>query len=172
MQLEALGGPTGVADRLERRPPGEVLVPAHREAESGRERVVLGVDVLRPEAVALLEPQRVERAAARRDQAVLSARLPQHVPRPLAHRDLPVELPAELARVADALGPYRRDLADAQVSRVMYGNASFDTSTSVTADSTSRALGPQSPSANNDPVRTVICTRSPSRICGRRNASS
>ena len=35
---------------------------------------------------------------------------------------------------------------------VKYGNASFDTSTSATARSTSRAFGPHRPSANNDPA--------------------
>ena len=40
----------------------------------------------------------------------------------------------------------------------MYGNASFDTSASVTACSTSRARGPHSPSANSEPVRSVIAT--------------
>ena len=39
------------------------------------------------------------------------------VPDALAHRELPVQLPAQLAGVGDALGPHRRHLADVQVAR-------------------------------------------------------
>ena len=48
---------------------------------------------------------------------MLPPRLPQHVPRALAHRDLAVELPPELAGVRDPLGPHGVDLADVQVAR-------------------------------------------------------
>ena len=85
--------------------------------EPGLERIVLGVDVLSPQPVALLQPQRVERAAAGGDQPVLAAGLPQQVPDPIAHRELSVQLPAQLAGVADALRPHRADLADVQVAR-------------------------------------------------------
>src|SRR5205085_4300348 len=100
-----------VTDPLERLPALEVLVPLHREAETGRDRVVLGPDVLAPQAVALLEPQGVERAEPRGDQTVFAPRLPQEVPDPRTHLERPEQLPAELADVAD---PLREDghLAD------------------------------------------------------------
>ena len=103
-------------DPLEGLPALELLVPLHREAEAGLERVVLRVDVLAPQPVALLQPERVEGAAAGRRDAVLAPGLPE-VPGALPHRELSVQLPAELARVTDALRPDRADLAHVEILR-------------------------------------------------------
>ena len=48
---------------------------------------------------------------------MLAAGLPQQVPRAIAHGELPVQLPAQLAGVGDALRPHRPHLADVQVLR-------------------------------------------------------
>src|SRR5262249_19486463 len=103
---------------LERRATLEVaLVHLHREAEARLERVVLDVDVLVPESIALLETHGVEGARARGEDPVVAAGLPEEAPRSIAHRSLAVELPAELAGVRDPLRPHRRDLADVQIPR-------------------------------------------------------
>ena len=56
------------------------LVELHREAEPRLVRRVLGRDVRAPHAVALLEPQRVDRLVPAGDEPVLPARLPDRVP--------------------------------------------------------------------------------------------
>ena len=107
----------GVELALQRLPSLELaLVHPDGEAEAGLERIVLGVDVLAPQPIALLEAKRVERAAAGRDDPVHLPGLPQNVPGSLSHRDLPVELPTELAGVGDPLRPDGIDLADVQVA--------------------------------------------------------
>ena len=100
-----------VADPLERLLPLELLVPLDGEPEARRDRVVLGADVLAPEAVALLQTERIERTEARGDETVRAAGLPQQVPDAGAHLERPVQLPAELADVADPLCEHRH-LAD------------------------------------------------------------
>src|SRR5207302_5508759 len=69
------------------------LVALHGEREPGLVRRSLGVQVARPGAVALLEPQRVDRSVPARCDAVDTQRVPE--PQPVLRRA--VELPAELA---------------------------------------------------------------------------
>ena len=77
---QALAG-TGVAGAEEGVAPDEVaLVEADGEAEPGLERGLVRRDVARPDPVALLQSQRVDRAIAAGDEAVRLARLPQRVP--------------------------------------------------------------------------------------------
>ena len=89
------------------RPTNGALVELHREPEPRLERRVLGGDVRAPDAVALLEAERVDRLVAARDEPVLAARLPELVPEPGAELGRAVELPAELADVGDADGEAR-----------------------------------------------------------------
>ena len=110
------GGP--LEQRGERlAPPELVLVHPDGEPEARRERVVLGVDVLAPEPVALLEPERVEAPETGGDEPVIAAGPPQQLPGAVPHRELPVELPPELTGVGDPLRPDRTDLAEVQVPR-------------------------------------------------------
>src|SRR5205085_4521915 len=89
-------------DALQRGTADEVaLVHPHREAEAGLVRVVVGVDVGAPAAVALLQPQRVERAGSGDDETELLAGFDQLLPEPLAHLHRNVELPSELPRAPD-----------------------------------------------------------------------
>ena len=69
------------------------------------------MDVLPPQPVALLQAQRVERPAARRDHAERLPGLPERVPelQPVLRRR--VELPAELADIRHP-ERQRRDVAD------------------------------------------------------------
>ena len=98
------------------------LVELDGEAEPGLERRVVGRDVGAPDAVALLEPQRVDRLVAAGDEAVLAARLPDRVPEREPELRRAVELPAELADVGDAQREARhradRELARAHVREV------------------------------------------------------
>src|SRR5207248_9452948 len=65
------------------RAPDEVaLVELDGEAESGLPGRVLRGHVRAPHPVALLEPQRVDRLVAARDEAVRPAGLPERVPEP------------------------------------------------------------------------------------------
>ena len=94
---------SGSAAFDERVPPDEVaLVELDREAETGLERRLLGRDVRAPHAVALLEPERVDRLVAAGDEPVLPTRLPERVPEGETELDRAVQLPAELAHVGDA----------------------------------------------------------------------
>ena len=70
-------------------------------------RGLLRRDVRAPHAVALLEPQRVDRPVAARDEPVLPAGLPQRVPERDAVLGGAVELPAELPDVRHADGEAR-----------------------------------------------------------------
>src|SRR5439155_13074441 len=58
------------------------FVEADRKAESRLVRVVLAVDVGAPQAVPLLQPERVEGTTAERGYAERLTRLPQRVPQP------------------------------------------------------------------------------------------
>src|SRR6266404_5015874 len=76
--LRLLRGEEGVA-------PDEVaLVELDGEPDPALVRRVLGRDVGAPDAVALLQPQRVDRLVAAGDEAVRPARLPERVPQPQA----------------------------------------------------------------------------------------
>ena len=84
------------------RPKNVALVELHGEPEPGLERRVVGRDVRAPHAVALLEPQRVDRLVAACDEPELPAGLPDRVPEREPELGRAVELPAELADVGDA----------------------------------------------------------------------
>src|SRR5207245_8765569 len=101
--------------RAERVPALERLVHLHREAETRLEGIVLRRQILAPEPIALLQTEGIERAQTARDQPVLHAGLPEEVPDARAHLDRTVELPSELADVADPLRE-RGDLADRQLA--------------------------------------------------------
>ena len=80
------------------------FVHAHGEIDAGLVGIVLGVDVLAPEPIALFEAEGVEGAAAGRDQAERLARLPENVPEAQALLERGVEFPSEFANVGDAQG--------------------------------------------------------------------
>ena len=76
-------------------PPGlSSLTQKPRPASYG---VSSGVMSARPDAVALLEAQRVDRLVAARDEPVLAPRLPERAPQRRAVLRRAVELPAQLA---------------------------------------------------------------------------
>src|SRR3954451_19489281 len=74
-----------------------VLVAFDAEPQPGLERVDVRRDVGRPDAVALLEAQRVDRPVTAGDEAMRLPRLPQPPPQPRAVLGRAVQLPAELA---------------------------------------------------------------------------
>ena len=79
---EAAEPPLRLLPREQRLAADEVaLVELDREPEPGLERRVVGRDVGAPHAVALLEPQRVDRLVAAGDEAVVAARRPRSRPR-------------------------------------------------------------------------------------------
>src|SRR5205823_9915192 len=80
-----------LADEVDR------LAQAHRESKAGFVGVVLRRDVGAPDAVALLQPHRIDGAVAARDQPERRARLPECVPQFEPSVDGAVKLPAELA---------------------------------------------------------------------------
>ena len=84
------------------RPTKSPLSSFDGEAEPRLERRVLGRDVRPPHPVALLEPQRVDRLVAARDEPVLAPGLPDRVPERQPELRGTVELPAELADVRHA----------------------------------------------------------------------
>src|SRR5439155_21634241 len=61
-----------------------VLVELHGEAEARLERRLVGSDVGAPHAVALLEPQRVDRLVPARDESMLPPGVPDRVPKAAA----------------------------------------------------------------------------------------
>ena len=79
-----------------------LLVERDREAETGLERRVVRRDVGAPRAVALLEPERVDRPVPAGHEAVGSAGLEHRVPESDGELGRGVELPAELADVRHA----------------------------------------------------------------------
>jgi len=95
------------------------LVELDREAEARLERVLVGRDVGAPDAVALLQPQRVDRAVAAGDEAVLGAGAPHGPPQRGPELGRAVELPAELADVRHPQRAHRHvsdvDVAPAHV---------------------------------------------------------
>ena len=92
------------------------LVELDREPEPRLERRVVGRDVGAPDAVALLEPQRVDRPVAARDEAEIASRLPDRIPEREPELGRAVELPAELADVGDAQREARHG-ADGELAR-------------------------------------------------------
>ena len=95
---------------------------AHAEGEPGLKRRLVRRDVGSPHAVALLEPQRIDRAIPAGDEPVRVAGLPQRPPQPGAVLGRAVQLPAELAGVRDPERPDRhiadRDLPHRHVREV------------------------------------------------------
>ncbi len=83
------------------------LVEPDREAQPGGDRIVLGVDVLPPQSVPLLQAQRVEGPQTSGDHPVVAAGVPQQLPRAGAHLERPVQLPPELPDVGDPLREHR-----------------------------------------------------------------
>src|SRR5919109_68029 len=84
-----------------------LLVGPYRKAEPRLVRVVRAPHVLAPGAVALLEAQAVEGAAARGDEAQRLPGSPQEVPETKAQVRRRVELPTELAHVRQAQSDHR-----------------------------------------------------------------
>src|SRR6266516_7595624 len=116
------GEPAGGLVRSEQSvPPGEVaLVELDRETEACLEGRVLGADVGAPHAVALLEPERVDRLVPARHETMLATAFLDRVPEAKAIFDRAIELPAELAHVGD---PQRETghRADSQLARPHVG---------------------------------------------------
>ena len=121
------------------------LVELHGEPETGLERRVLGRDVRAPDAVALLEPQRVDRLVAARDEIVLAARPPRACPRARGRTRSGSRAPSRARRRTSraARGTARGPIASSRAC--MYGNDSFERSVVVSGWRSSRALGPQTP---------------------------
>src|SRR5206468_1686891 len=113
----ALAG-TGLASAEERLAADEVdaLVEADGEAEPGLEGRLVRRDVARQDPVALLDPERVDRAVPAGDEPVRPTRLPQRVPEGQAVFGRRVELPTELADVRDPERD-RRDAPDGDLAR-------------------------------------------------------
>src|SRR5207237_9538119 len=80
------------------------LVHGQREVQARFERVELGVDVLAPEAVALLQPERVLGGETGRRDPVRPPGLPEDVPEPKAVFSWSVDLPAVFADIRDPKG--------------------------------------------------------------------
>src|SRR5207244_5129938 len=80
------------------------LSQPYREAEAGRVRVVLRIDVGAPKPITLLESQRVHRADARRDGPERLSGLEEDGPQARAIFHWSVELPAEFADIRDPRG--------------------------------------------------------------------
>ena len=91
-------------------------------------------------AVALLQPQAVERAAAGGDDAVLLAGVQQQVPQPRAVVGGGVELPAEFADVGQPQRGHRHRAEIGRAGRGSTSGAAFEKSVSVSGAITSRAL--------------------------------
>src|SRR5688572_21774208 len=95
--------PLGLTGRDQRLPPDEVaLVERDGEADPRLERCVIRRDVRAPHAIALLEPQGVDRLVTTRDEPVVPSRLPDRVPQREAELGTAVQLPPELTDVRDA----------------------------------------------------------------------
>src|SRR4029077_2839190 len=87
------------------------------ETETGLVGRVVGGDVRAPDAIALLEPKRVDRPVAAADEAVRTPCSPERVEEHRAELGRAVELPTELADVRDANGQAGRR-PDGEFARV------------------------------------------------------
>src|ERR1019366_4104970 len=107
-EAQALSGPlrTLLRANAERGRADERALLLHAEAEAGLIGGLVGGDVCRPYAVALLQPQRVDRAVAARREPVLAPGLPQGPPQPRPVLRRAVELPTELAHEGHAQGAH------------------------------------------------------------------
>ena len=108
--------PPGRRAAVERRAAEELLVELHAEAEPGLVGRLVGRHVRAPHAIALLQPQRVDRAVAAGAQPVRAPGLPQRAPERRAVLHRAVELPAELAHVGHAQRAHRH-VADRQLAQ-------------------------------------------------------
>jgi hypothetical protein len=81
------------------------------EAKPGFVRVVFGMDIGPPQAIALLQSQRIEGPAAGSNDTERPARLPKGAPQVQAVLGRDVDLPAQLAHVRNAKGQ-SRNVAD------------------------------------------------------------
>ena len=98
---------------LQQRVPSDelALVELDAEPQPGLVRVDVRADVRAPDAISLLEAQRIDRLVTAGDEAMAAARLPDRVPQALSELGRAVQLPAQLADVGDAqrrgMGPTR-----------------------------------------------------------------
>ena len=97
-----------------------LLVELDGKAEPRLVRVVVGRDVGAPDAIALLEAHRVDRAVAAGDETEVASRLPDRIPEREPELGWAVQLPAELADVGHAQRE-ARDVADRQLAGVHVG---------------------------------------------------
>ena len=153
---------SGSRRRDERSAADEVaLVELHREAEPRLEGRVLGRDVRAPDAVALLEPQRVDRLVAAGDEPVLAAGLPERVPERDRRTRSRSRAPSRARRRTSRAAPGTEPRPTAMWRARMYGNASFESPSSSAAARISRAFGPQSPKHANADVTSATETGRP-----------
>ena len=157
--MHSLRVDAGVALCDERVAAAEVaLAQVDPPAEPGLPRRGVGRDVGRPVQVALLHPQRVDRPVADIDDAVRPPGRAQQLVHVGRVRGGDVQLPAELADVADAHRQHRRRADRDLARRARSGTPRCETSSSHTACSTSRASGPQRLITALAEVRSRICT--------------
>ncbi len=84
-------------------PPHEVaLVESDGPADAGLAGVVLRVNIRAPQAVSLFKPERVERAAAERDETVSATGLPERVPQAKPELGRRVDFPSQFSHVRNA----------------------------------------------------------------------
>src|SRR5207344_1146229 len=93
------------------------LVQLDSEAQPCLERRVLRRDVGTPDAVALLEPQGIDRPVSACNESMVRPGLPERVPEPEPILGRAVELPAELPDVRDTQRPAGNG-TDRQLTRV------------------------------------------------------
>src|SRR5207253_5929523 len=89
---------------LQQRGPADelALVELDAETEAGLIGIGFGGDVRAPDAIALLEAQRVDSLVSARDKPKLVACLPDRVPQPQPELGRAVQLPTQLADIRDA----------------------------------------------------------------------
>jgi hypothetical protein len=97
-----------------------LLLELDAEADAALVRSLVGGDVGAPDPIALLEPQRVDRAVAARHHSVRFAGFPQGAPQAEPVLGRAVELPAELADVGHPQRP-DGDVPDCELADVHVG---------------------------------------------------
>ena len=138
------------------------LVRLHGEAEAGLVGRRVRRDVRRPRAVALLEPERVDRAVAARHQAVRLRRRPQRVPQARRRTRSGSRAPSRARRrTSRARRGTARRRPRARAPTCTGSRRARATSSSAAAGS-SRAFGPHSPKQARLAVTSLTWT-DPSR---------
>ena len=159
--------------RRARRPPGRRRRPSaslHGEAEAGLPRVVLEGHVGAEGAVALLQPQAVERRRGRRRSRRAPGRPPTACPRASARGRRWCTAPSPARRRTTAAAPSpARCRRGASLGRGSTPNASFDTS--ARRQRLQDVARPRAPQADAAGARRDVADRRPTRRPAARRAS-